>query len=55
MRQTAVEKNRNLRRHLVTDQVPLLLIVVLPEEAGFVGRQVHRILGEIKNKDWFNS
>ncbi len=34
--------------HLVADQVPLLLIVVLSEEPGFVWRQVHRIL-KIKN------
>lgn len=32
------------RIHLVADQVPLLLIVILSEEPGFVWRQVHRIL-----------
>lgn len=30
--------------NLVTDQVPLLLVVILSEEAGFVRRQVHGIL-----------
>ena len=30
--------------HLVADQVPFLLIVILSEEPGFVWRQVHRIL-----------
>lgn len=33
--------------HLVTDQVPLLLVVVLSEEPGFVWRQVHGILKNI--------
>lgn len=31
--------------HLVTDEVPLLLIVILAQEPGFVGGQVHRALG----------
>lgn len=31
--------------HLVTDEVPLLLVVVLAQEPGFVRGQVHRALG----------
>lgn len=35
--------------HLVTDELPLLLIVILSQQPGFVRRQVHRILqGERK-------
>lgn len=30
--------------HLIADQVPLLLVVVLPEEPRFVWRQIHRVL-----------
>lgn len=30
--------------YLVTDQIPLLLIVILPQEPGLVGRQVHGAL-----------
>lgn len=32
------------RPYLVADELPLLLVVVLPQQPGFVGRQVHRIL-----------
>lgn len=33
-----------LLTHLVTDQIPLLLIVILSEEPGLVWGEVHRIL-----------
>lgn len=32
------------RTNLVTDQIPLLLAVVLTEELHLVGRKVHRVL-----------
>lgn len=35
------------RLYLVTDEVPLLLIIILPEETCFIWGQVHRVL---KNK-----
>lgn len=35
--------------YLVTDELPLLLVVVLPQEPGFVGRQVHGILWRDRN------
>lgn len=47
MRARCEMMSNSLRAHLVTDQVPLLLVVVLSEEPGFVWRQVHGIL---KNK-----
>lgn len=36
----------SLWMHLVTDQVPLLFIVILPEEPSFIWRKVHRVLKE---------
>lgn len=33
-----------LTPYLVTDQIPLLLIVILPQKPGLVGRQVHGAL-----------
>lgn len=47
MRADVSTLSNKLWANLVTDQVPLLLVVVLSEEAGFVWRQVHGIL---KNK-----
>lgn len=38
--------------HLVTDQLPLLLVVVLTEDLHFVGRKIHRVLKtERENKE----
>lgn len=30
--------------YLVTDQIPLLFVVILPQQPGLVRRQVHRTL-----------
>lgn len=30
--------------HLITNQFPFLLVVILPQESGFVWWEVHRIL-----------
>lgn len=35
--------------HLITDEFPLLLVVILPQQTCFVRRKIHRVLQERKN------
>lgn len=39
-----MKENRGEMVHLVTDQIPLLLAVVLTQELHLVWREIHRVL-----------
>lgn len=47
------ERKKECHTHLITDQFPFLLVVILPQESGFVWWEVHRILPgeEMKGSD----
>ncbi len=37
--------------HLITDEFPLLLVVILPQQSRFVWREIHRVLKERKRSE----
>lgn len=49
---TALHHTMSYRRvtdaHLIADEFPLLLVVILPQQSCFVRRKIHRVLRERK-------